>query len=272
MDASIFRTVAIGHVAENKALMSKTVLVTPSEWMTMRDGELTSSPTSMTYKTVDQDGVEDQGGMLTDNTILATWHPASSNRLTAPDVRRGERVEILQAADDDKYYWRPMGLDDHLRKLETIIVGISATQDEGATELKPENMYWIEFSSHSKKVALSTSKANGEPFLYEFFFDTATGTVTLKDDIGNFIFMNSKEKLLHLQNAMGAFLKLSLKDILMFAPQDIMADATRDASITAGRDFSVKAGRKATIDGGGSVQVWEASQTSLKTPKFVGSK
>jgi hypothetical protein len=127
MEVSVFRTVGIGRIDTNKELGSKTVDVVPIEWLPMRDGELTGNETAETYQTKDIDGNAVSGGMISSNSITATWLPSGSNRLTAPDVRRGERVEILQTADHDKYYWRTMGLDDNLRKLETIIFGISAT-------------------------------------------------------------------------------------------------------------------------------------------------
>lgn len=274
MKMSAFRSVAIGRVDTNLELGSKEIEIVPIEWIPMRDGELTSNATTTTFETVDGDENVVKGSTVSANTIKATWMPSGSNRLTAPNVRRGERVEILQAADDDKYYWRTMGLDDNLRKLETIIFGISADPKEQSagspTVLSPENMYWFEFSSHSKMLAFRSCQANGEPYLYEAYFDFGVGEFMVKDDIGNFINMISKLKLLHLENADGTFVKLDKKDIKAKAPQDIMAEAARNVSIKAGQNMDLKAGVKATIDGGGSVMTFIGAGTTLKTPKFVG--
>lgn len=270
MEVSVFRTVGIGRIDSNKELNSKTVDVVPIEWLPMRDGELTGNETAETYQTKDIDGNAVSGGMISSNSISATWLPSGSNRLTAPDVRRGERVEILQTADHDKYYWRTMGLDDNLRKLETIIFGISATQDEGSTTLGIDNMYWFELSSHSKMFSFRSCQANGEPYLYEMFFDFAEGTFTVKDDIGNFMFLASALNLIHLQNAKGTFVKLDQMDIKAYAPQDINAKADRDFIVSAGKNIRMKAGVEAVIDGGGSVMTMNAGSTTLKTPKFVG--
>lgn len=274
MKMSAFRSVAIGRVDTNLELGSKVIEVVPIEWIPMRDGELTSNATTTTFETTDIGGNVVKGSTVSSNTIKATWMPSGSNRLTAPNVRRGERVEILQAADDDKYYWRTMGLDDHLRKLETIIFGISADPKEQGpgetTVLSPENMYWFEFSSHSKMLAFRSCQANGEPFLYEMYFDFGVGEFMVKDDIGNFINMISKLKLIHMQNADGTYAKLDRKDIKAWAPQDISAEAVRNVSIKAGQNMDLKAGVKATIDGGGSVMTFIGAGTTLKTPKFVG--
>jgi hypothetical protein len=206
--------------------------------------------------------------------------PGGSNRLTAPDVRRGVQVEIYASADDDKYYWRSMGMDDHLHKLETVIWGISNTTDESVTELTPDVMYWVEFSTHSKKIALSSSKSNGEPYMYEFFFDTDKGEFTITDDIGNFINLQSALNLIHIQNMLGTFIKVSQKNIEMYAPENIIGKAEKNITITAGQNFSMEAGQNltakggvlASIDGGGSKMTLTAGGTTLKTPKFTGSR
>lgn len=271
MQSSVFRSVGIGRVDSNKELNSKVIDVVPIEWLPMRDGELTSNDTVQTYDTKDVDGVSVKGGIISSNTVSATWLPSGSNRLTAPDVRRGVRVELYQTADQDKYYWKTMGLDDNLHKLETIIFGISATQDESSTELSTENMYWIEFSSHSKMLSFRSCQANGEPYLYEMFFDFGVGEFTVKDDIGNFMHMASALNLIHLENAKGTFVKLDQMDISASAPQDITAVATRNVAITAGQNINIKAGIQAVIDGGGSSMTLNAESATLKTPQFIGT-
>lgn len=270
MKASIYKTVGIGRVADNKPLGSKEVSVVPLEWMAFHDGEMKSDPTVMEFTSTSPSGVVSSGAAITDMTITATWIPSGSNRLTAPDVRRGERVELLTVGDSDQYYWRPTGLDDNLRKLETIVIGISATDDESDTELRPDNMYWIEFSTHSKKLAFSSSKAGGEPFLYEFYFDMEKGEVCLTDDIGNFFRLVSSLSLLQLKNSKGVSVELNGKDLLLDVTRDLVASIARDVTITAGRDATLSAGRRSVIKGGSSYMSIDSSGTTLKTPTFKG--
>jgi hypothetical protein len=286
--ASVFKMVGVGVVANNKAIMERVIEITPTEWLPMHDGEMASNGAKMTHKAKDIDGNESQGMILTDQIIKATWMPSGSNRLSPPDVRRGVHVEIWATADADKYYWKTMGLDDHLHKLETIIIGISNTTDESVTELTPENMYWIEFSTHSKRLAFCTSKSNGESYQHELYVDTDAGEFMYTDDIGNLINVQSKVNLIHLQNAKGTFVKVDQKDIKMFAPQDLLVDIKRDIDVKAGRNIKMvaqndidveakknlrtKGGILASIDGGGSKMTLTASGTTLKTPKFTGSR
>ncbi|MNQ11596.1 hypothetical protein D3C85_244850 [compost metagenome] len=286
--ASVFKMVGVGVVANNKAIMEREIEVTPTEWLPMHDGEMASNAAKMTHKTKDIDGNESQGMMLTDQVIKATWMPSGSNRLSPPDVRRGVHVELWATADADKYYWKTMGLDDHLHKLETIVIGISNTTDESVTELKPENMYWIEFSTHSKRLAFCSSKSQGELYQHELYIDTDAGEFMYTDDIGNFLNVQSKVNLIHLQNAKGTFVKIDQQDIKMYAPQDMFADIKRNIEVKAGKDIKVTAGNNidveakqnlrtkggvlASIDGGGSKMTLTAAGTTLKTPKFTGSR
>lgn len=286
--ASVFKMVGVGVVANNPAILSKEIEVTPTEWLPMHDGEMVSNGAKMTHKTKDVDGNETQGMILTDQIVKATWLPGGSNRLSAPNVRRGVHVELWATADADKYYWKTMGLDDHLHKLETIIIGISNTTDEAVTDLKPEHMYWIEFSTHTKRLAFCTSKSNGEPYQHELWIDTEEGEFMYTDDIGNLINVKSKVNLIHAQNAKGTFIKLDQKDIKMFAPQDMLVDIKRNIDVKAGKNIKMvagvdidaeakqnirmKGGVLASIDGGGSKMTLTSGGTTLKTPKFTGSR
>lgn len=288
MKASIFKPVGIGVAASNKEIMSKEIEITPTEWLPMHDGEMVSNPTKMTHKATDVDGNESQGMILLDQAIRATWLPGGSNRITAPDIRRGEHVQIFASDTDDKFYWQELGIDGHLRKLETIIIGISNTTDESVTELNTTNMYWIELSTHSKRFAFSSSKSNGEAYQHELFIDTDNNEFTYTDDIGNLINVQSKVNLIHLQNAKGTFIKLDQQDIKFFAPQDMLGEIARNITVKAGKNISIKAGQDfdceagqnmrmkggvlASIDGGGSKMTLTAGGTTLKTPKFTGSR
>ena len=275
-----FQAVGQGRVDSNKEIFGEdggiqyVIEIIPTEWIGMRDGEMTSNATVTEYSTQDQDGIDVKGSVVGAGTIKARWLPGGSNRVTPPDVRRGMRVEILQSADKDEYYWRYHGLDDNLMKLETIIFGISNSTDEGDTELNLGNMHWFEFSTHSQKIAVSTSKNNGEPYLYEMFIDAKVGEMSMNDDIGHLIRMVSKESLIHAENDKGAFLKLDKLDVKINAPQDglfnlkrdFKLNAGRDVLITAGRSFKVKAATDVEIDGGGSKYTSDAGNTSIISP------
>jgi predicted small secreted protein len=255
MKISMFKPYSLGVVAENKDLKGKSLKVSPVETLPFMDGEVSSTPTPAQYKGVDEAGQVYQGKTITDNVLVATWLPDGSNRTTAPNMRRGERVMLYQIDGVDKYYWKELGLDDHLRKLETVIYAFSGNPNEGSDELNPETCYFLEISTHMKKVTFQTSKANGEPFSYKFEFDTATGNVELDDDIGNKIHLDSTNHYLEFKNVEGSWIELDKNDIRITAPKKI----------------HVKAGSEILFECGATTLSLKPGGTTLKTPKFDGS-
>jgi hypothetical protein len=265
--ASIFRPVALGTAAENKKLrgkdgqFSKILLVTPTEKLPFMDGEMVDRVDPVEYDGVDAEGKAQAGTSFVSNNIEAHWLP-ETNRRTPPDVQRGERIILYQYANNDKYYWRCMGMDDNLRRLETVIVGINANPNVGVDGIDPENMYFVEFSSHSKSITLSTSQKNGEVCTYDMQFDMAKGRFVLQDSLGNYGQINSPEYLIELKNGLGTYFQLTKQNIKAFAPKNINITATDNVDVNA---------KKIRLNGGGSVFTLQASGTTLKTPKFSGS-
>lgn len=247
---------SIGTAAENKKLRSRELLVMPQEILPFVDGELKENQTPMEFDGVDSTGKVYQGNVTTDNVIRALWLPESSNRVTPPDVRRGERIVLYRFGDTDQYYWRPMGLDDHLRKLETVVFAISATKDESKTTLDVESCYFFEMSSHTKQITVHTSKANGEAFAYDFQIDAEESKVLLTDDGGNYFLLDSANSHLRMENAAGTYYELDKQKIKGYAPQTI--------------DF--EAGQRMSVTVGGTKMDWTPGVTTLKTPKFDGKR
>lgn len=247
---STFRVVSIGWVAENKLLSSKDILVSPGEVLPLLNGELRSEPTKIETAGEDSSGGAYQTSLVTDNNYIATWLPlGETNRRSAPDVRRGERVLIWQAADSDKYYWTSNGQDDILRKLETVIYTFSDTPDETKDSTAFENCYSLEISTHSKQVTFTTAKANGEPFIFQFQFNTADGIVYLKDDVGNYFEFNTAKTFMRLQNNQNSHILMDKKII------DIHCDEMYRLTVGGSSEFKMVPGH-----------------TWLRTPQFDGTR
>jgi hypothetical protein len=234
---SKFHVYSLGHAAENKALNSFDLEITPIEDTPMVDGELSTNANQVLTQGTDLTGQQYQTNMTSSGTIRATWLPVGqANRLTAPDVRRGEQVIIYRYGDTDKYYWNTMRNDLNYRKLETVVFGISATAAEGASP-DQTNTYYVEFSSHKKSITLITTKANGEPYAYSFQFDTGNGKVQLEDDIGNGMFLDSQQHQWHIENADGSFFDMTKKAITGHA-DDSISWTTKDWSVNASNSTS----------------------------------
>jgi len=269
----MFTPFSIGVVAEHKKLKSKVIKVTPTEELPFLDGEIKENVVSTQYSGTSSDGGYYEGTLNTDNTLDATWLPEGTNRVTAPDVRRGERVMLYKMGEDqNKIYWRTLGLDDKLRRLETIVLAISATAQAADQELDIENCYFLEISSHKKHVTFHTSTANGEPFEYLFKFDLAAGNVVLKDDINNVVELNSPEHRITATNTDKSMMEVNRKNINMYAPQNINAVADKNISMRAGGDILGKAGGIVKFETGDTYFELRADGTTLKTPTFEGKQ
>lgn len=241
MQVSQFRIFAIGVAAEHKPLKSKQLKVTPTEMLPMISGELAENPTPTEFKGVDANGTPYQGKVFTDNVIEATWLPEGSNRITPPDVRRGETVAIYRFSDGSKYYWRTLGLNDNLRALETVIFAISADPNGSGKDLDTENSYFIEVSSHTKSITVHTSTKNGEPYGYDIQLNAGQGKFIITDTSDNAIGINSEVSEVYLHTVGG---HLTVKEgALKYAGKTTEFKLDR---------LSITCSDKARIDAGGS--------------------
>ena len=216
---------SIGHAASNLPLDSNMLEVYPVEEVGYADGEINDHKETIEMSGVDAQGNEYSDVIKTSNSVLAEWLPWGSNRYTAPNVRRGEKVMLWQYADVDKYYWTIMGTEDHLRRLETVIYNYSNTRDESVTKLDSTNSYSIIISTHTKEITVQTCKSDGEAFEYIAKIDAAKGLFVVTDDTGNQISIQSGEKRVSLNNADGTSVVLDKKNITMTAPETIELNA-----------------------------------------------
>lgn len=221
MNVSKFHFYSYGKVAANKALDSIRIEFWPAEIATGADGEITDDVQS--YVAEGEDSLGGKFKLKADTTITlsAVWMPfGNSNRLLPPDVRRGEPVLIFQMADDmETLWWTDIG-DISLRRLETMILAISGCPQE---DVKPtaENTYYLEMSSHKKAITLHTSQANDEPFAYDIQINAGEGNVVIKDNIGNYFSMDSKENHLEMKNADGSIVEINKTKMRLFAADQI---------------------------------------------------
>ena len=216
---------SLGTVAENKKPSSKEVEVTPIEEMPMLDGELAPVAHDYSAKATDALGSSYEATVETTTTIKAKWLPiGAGNRITAPDVRRGEMVMLYKFGDTDRYFWTTLNEDLKLRKLETVIYAFSATTNEGA-EMNAETFYFIEVSTHRRLITLHTSKDNGEPFGYDIQLDTGNGKLVITDDVGNYVLLDSAQRRIQLKNIDGSEYDMEKTNLTVNIPQKITFNA-----------------------------------------------
>lgn len=238
---SVLRPISIGHVLANKELGSNVIMVHPTEMFPAMDGTLNAQEQQMASTGIDADGVQYADEVTTSTGVPATWLPMGSNRFSSPDVRRKERVQLWQFADEDAYYWTTLGLDDDKRRLETVILVISNDpnpDEDSARSL--ENCYFMEFSTHKGLVTFQTNRSNGEPFAFTTQYNTKEGRVILTDDVGTSITLNSMEDYLLFRNRFETLIEISKKSINAKAPESMSFEAKDTIRMECSK-FMVKA-------------------------------
>lgn len=232
LTVSKFRAYSLGVVAENKALGTNVIEVTPIEDFTMLDGELSAAQTNTTSSGTTSSGEAYNTSVKTGNTIQATWiKTGEGNRITSPDVRRGAVVMIYQFGDSDKFYWTTHKDDMNLRRLETVMFGFTGTKVEGAANTA-ENMYYLEISTHTGLVTFHTSKANGEFCGYDIQINAKSGNIQIQDDIGNYFLLDSAAHRINMQNTDGSYIDMN-KQILSMFTKDTINIQTQNLNLKA---------------------------------------
>lgn len=246
MGGSELKIYSYGIAAENKKLGSRVLEVTPVEDMPLIDGEINSDLVDETITSKDSTGSEFQVKATTANSIPATWLPmGSSNRLTPPDIRRGERVVLYRFSDEAKFFWTTLHDDLKLRRLETAIYAWSGTKNEAVTEVTAANYYFLEVSTHKGLVTFHTSKANGEFAGYDVQINAKEGYIRIQDDLGQLITFDSKERQIAMKNSDDCYIEINKKNVTIQAPETYTLRAKNKVE-EIGETIDIKAGNSIT--------------------------
>lgn len=271
---SRLRFYSIGIVAANKPLDSMDIEVTAVEDTPMLHGEITDNIEKYSAKGQGANNDAFQVEAKTTASLKATWTPIGNpNRRTAPDVRRGEKVILYQFGDADKYWWSTLENDAKLRRLETIVWGVSNNSKENVQD-DANSMYWLEVSTHKKLIHVQTTKSDGEKFAYTFQINAKEGSLTIGDDAENYITIDSGEKLIKLHNTDGTFIELRGKSIRMNASEGVHTDAkdistqSETSTITASGSTSINSPSNA-ITGGTAITGMGNNGSGITFDKLV---
>jgi len=195
---------SIGIVAEDK--QGNIIKVFPIEHLSSLTGSLTET--------------ESVGSVKRGKVLEAVWL-GESNRITAPDVKKGETVRVYKYAETDKYYWSDMFNELDLRGKETVLYLFGNT-DKPGEELKQDNSHWMLWDAVNKSVKLHTSNNDGEAVGFDVQFNLKTGVFNLLDTEGNEIKLTSLEGELLLD--INTLLKAIAPKIILEASEEILLD------------------------------------------------
>jgi hypothetical protein len=193
IDMSKLKLYSLGIVIEDKKDESDYIKANPTETISFSNDILTDDDKKYQTETANSKNVKSKDKLTGGSSLVAKWVPfGQSNRISAPDVVKGETVILFKYADDDDYYWTTIFREPSLRRLEHVLYAYSDLKD-GNKAFDKNSSYWIEISTKKKHIHLHTSKSNEEPYGYDVKIDTARGKLTIDDNAGNSIFINSKE-------------------------------------------------------------------------------
>lgn len=260
---------SVGEVAKNKELDSDLIEVAALEDNSYMEGELTDQIEKVEGEGKDAEGNSFNTTVETTNTIKAKWLSfTDTNRMTSPDVRRGEKVVIWRFGDTDQFWWCTEQQDRKLRRLETVIWGFSNCSKENE-ESNHSNMYWLEISTHRKNIRFHTSKNDGEPFAWDIQLDTKKGVFVIDDNDGGYFFYDAKNRHFRFENKDKSFLEINKKNATWSIPEkikvlcnDLEVTAKRSIKMTT-RDYKLTTNSYAT-----KASTW---MTTVPTAKFSQS-
>lgn len=218
MDLSKLHLHSIGLVSANKAMSSHEISVILTESRFSNDEEILTNPNAQTVDFKTQGGQESVKVTL-DNSVTAKWLKSNTNRISAPDVRRGDRVKVYRVGDTDEYYWEDMN-SENVKRLETVVHAYSADPDNPMKD-DGSNAYTFEVSAHQKTITIATSDANGEKAKFNVQLNCEDGVIVIEDDKDNNIYLDSVNTDIRLKNANGTMARLNKKNIEMFAPDSM---------------------------------------------------
>ncbi|UKZ10991.1 hypothetical protein CZP2022_268 [Vibrio phage C-ZP2022] len=266
MSGPILRRVSRGIVAANKSRGTDLISAWPIDLLPELNGELTTDS-----ETIEVKAINDMGSPVTyrakRSAVLKNikWF-GETNRVLPPDVRRGERVDIWQIGNDDRYYWVSEGKDDVLRRLETWAFAISANPDN-AKQNDETNTYRWEWSSHDKHITLVTTMANGERAAWIEQYNLEEGYWVREDEKGNSWTFDSTNTDFKFENVDGSIFQIIKEDINLKCKNfNVDADnitvkskkttwSNSDAWNLSTGTFGVDAKNSAELKAGGSVTI-----------------
>ena len=233
MFTSGLRIYSMGRAVEDKLPDSYELKIHPVEILPMIDGELSGKEKRYQTAGVDGQGVEYTEAVMTSICLTAEWF-GGEHRRTAPDIRVGEQVLILQYHDEDKFYWISMGRNNSLRRLETVLWNWSDVPDLEVDEaVTLENSYWLEVCTRKGLIQLHTSQRNGEKALYSIRINSKEGKLEVYDQTGNIVFIDTVARVISAKNSDQSHITIDRTNIIAKTGKTHWtATTTHDGNVT----------------------------------------
>lgn len=215
----------IGIVAENSIIGSENeIVVVPIEEIPNVKGKLESIPHEIQTSGVDKNGVSYQDNIITTSTVTALWGGGEANRITAPQLRKGDRVELFQQDGQNTYYWRVLNQQMNNRHRESVVFAYAAKSKDTEKDIVKSdhtNCYTHTVDATMQQIEFRMSMDNGEKCAWLFQMDANHGVLTLTDQFGNVIDIDHVKTTIRLENRDKSQVILNKKTINIIAPDTI---------------------------------------------------
>lgn len=224
-----------GTVAEN-AIVGKEdqILVFLNEQFPNSSGQLEVNPEIFTTSGNDSKGKHYTIRQNTESTITATFLNRDTNRITAPQVQKGERVLVYQFDNDKTYYWEPANLDNHKRVQEAVVHAYAAKKPTDGKDLvptTPENSYTTTVDGINGLIEQRMTEANGEVSPWLTQYDAKNGNMVITDQKGNIIQINTKETTIEIVNADRSHIQLKRDVINIYSENQLNIEVSNEINI-----------------------------------------
>lgn len=232
---NVLECYGVATVAEDKATDTDEVLVYLSSLYPEADGEVVAQAEKKDVTIQSPTGDTTSSSGLSSNAVMMKWLPFNTNRITAPDVRKGSKVVVYKFKGQSTYRWMYFGMDGTLR-LETVIYAFSATPNvKEDAPLTPDNYYIFLISSHTKKIQLLTGMGNGELTNYAITLDMGQGGFSLVDGEENMFILNSMKHFWSFSNQEKSNFAIDKKKIIASCEDEMLLRGKEHIGLQAKR-------------------------------------
>lgn len=190
---------SLGIVAKDKPRNTDIIDVFLVEQFPHTNGPVNESKNKLSTNTANLKGVKTMAKVEGKATSKAGWLPyGHSNRMSSPDVIENETVAVFKYGDTGLFYWTTIFREPKIRRLETVMYAFGNLREK-LVPFDKKSSYWFQVSTHDKHIHLHTSDSDGEPYIYDIYLDTAYGSLEIKDDVGNYIKLDSPRNNVHVE-------------------------------------------------------------------------
>ena len=172
-------------------------------------------------------------GKVTESPSIRCYYWGGSNH-SVPHITMGEQVLVIHHKGNDTYYWKELGRDNELRRVEKyrifvndqkLVVKTADVINKNVGRVNDDNSYYLEFDTINKHILLSTANTDGETIRYFMKFNTKTNTYALWDTRGNRLELDSDEHRWYMRNADQSVIDMHRTHINIWSQDSINIEA-----------------------------------------------